>query len=200
MIRLAMRFFRVRCKPTCDACDFSCRVRSAFTLVELLAALILAVFLIAGMTGIAGRLAKQRRQLEVAHPHLPWRAQLEERMSRDYENCSRILVRPRSIQLQGFSYTHFESFRPEHLPVEVSYELVRQQTGDLLIRTERHLTEPTGENQRREVLCVGIERIELKSELEMDVPPGVLELNLLGTAEGRPFLIPMVLVRHGGLK
>jgi len=194
------RCMRGRCLQTSRQSDFSRLDTSGFSLVELLAALTLSVLLIAAMAGIAGRLAKQRRQLEAAHDPMAWLVQLEERLSRDYRNCSRILVRPRSIELRGFSYTHFGSGRAEHLPVEVRYDLIRQQAGDLLVRTERHLDEPAGENQRRELLCRGIERFDLVSELELDVPPGVLELNLKGIAEKRLFSIPIFLVRHGGLR
>lgn len=199
-MRFEVRCMRVLFPQIGRPRDFSQSEKSGFTLVELLAALMLAALLMAGMTGIAGHLAKQKRQLEATHNPLAWLVQLEERLSRDYRNCSRILVRPRSIELRGFSYTHFGSGRAEHLPVEVRYELVRQQTGDLLVRTERHLDEVAGKNQRRELLCIGVERFELVSDLELDVPPGVLELNLKGIAEERSFLIPIVLVRHGGLK
>jgi len=199
-MRFAVPCIRMRILKTGHPRDFSRYEKSGFTLVELLAAVTLAVLLIVGMAGIAGPLAKQRRQLEAAHNPLAWLVQLEERLSRDYRNCSRILVRPRSIELRGFSYTHFGSGRAEHLPVEVRYDLIRQQAGDLLVRTERHLDEPAGENQRRELLCRGIERFDLVSELELDVPPGVLELNLKGIAEKRLFSIPIFLVRHGGLR
>jgi hypothetical protein len=168
-----------------------------FTLVELIAALTLATLLIVAVLWLAGRLSHHRRILEQAAPFEGWKSRLTRQVEMDFQNSRSILVRPKELVFTGFSYRQRGSAESRHLPTQIAYTIVAEGSRSFLVRREVHSDESPGANTQSTIMCDGVTRIDSRTRLDTDVPPGVVNLVWTVTTDTRTTTFPMVLVRHG---
>ena len=170
---------------------------SGFTLVELIAALTLATLLIVAVLGLAGRLSHHRKILEQAAPFEGWKSRLTRQVEMDFQNSSSILVRPKELVFTGYSYRQRGSVENRHMPTQITYAMVAEGSRSFLVRREVHSDESPGANTQTTIMCEGVTRVDARTRLDTDVPPGVLNLDWTFSGDKSTTTFPMVLVRHG---
>lgn len=179
--------------------------RAAFSLAELLAALVLASMLLVVLMGLTGRLARTNRNIVMSRPDHTWQTQLAESLQSDFENARSVTVRPKLITFEGYSIPRSNSPAPTeeipigHVPTLVTYEVVPSEEQSWLLRTETVTNSNANATSKQTLMVFGCTRFRPLEYLETDVAPPILRLILSGPAFGDPGEIQLNLVRHGGI-
>ena len=142
------------------------RRRIAMTLVELVAALALANFLMVAMLGVLRSFAVQRRAVIGDGSIESWRAVLRSQLEWDFANARRVSISPQQLRLVGYGGRDFETGEITHRPTEIVYDVDPESRCLWLLRHETHLDEPTLHNRRTELVCRPVAAMEITSEGE----------------------------------
>jgi hypothetical protein len=146
------------------------RVRTGFTLLELLLATVLSVVLMMGVLAVLTDLSTgsqtfvaseasespvQRRVLEA------WAELLRGDLShaQSIEAC-----KPNRVVLRGSGALDNRARSRTHRPVEIHYELRRIQGRTWLVRRQRALDVLSNRNVQRDLVCTGVSKFELVAE------------------------------------
>jgi hypothetical protein len=135
--------------------------RSAMTLVELLAATILAALLMAAVLGVLKAITREEKALKGNTTGENWEAQFVRQLEWDLANSRTVTVTPTGFQLVGFAGRDFASGAPLHCRTSIEYAVHNLRGGSVLVRNEAHLDSPDLDNQSLELVCNRIERIVL---------------------------------------
>lgn len=141
--------------------------RRGLTLIELLAASILALLLVGSVLGILNSVT--RRQAVLLNPadrasRLPWESRLASQFYWDLLNSRRLWAKPGAIILEGFGGRDFETQLPLHCPATICYELVTHGDRKDLHRREIHPDSRSLENSVSELVCIGVDGISLETD------------------------------------
>jgi prepilin-type N-terminal cleavage/methylation domain-containing protein len=132
-----------------------------FTLVELLAATVLAALLMAALLGVLK--AVTRSEKSVLQPALPeaWQSRLAGQLQWDLTNSRTFVTTPNGFELRGFAGRDFESGAALHCPSSIQYVVRTIGSKPSLVRLEAHLDSQSLDNQSMNLVCNRIERITL---------------------------------------
>lgn len=151
--------------PKCFASSVETRslYRSAMTLVELLAATILAALLMAAVLGVLKAVTREEKTLKGDVSGATWKAQLVRQLEWDLANSRTVLATANGFQLVGFAGRDFASGAPLHCRTSIEYAVQTTRGRSFLVRSEAHLDSPDLDNQSFELVCNQVERIVLDS-------------------------------------
>lgn len=110
-------------------------VRDGVTLIETLAAIVLATILTAGLTGVLSLLAKQQRLLR-HQTDSPWRHRVETMLRWDLEQAVHWEVTDNQLELVGHGSLSAKFGRPTHRRTRIVYRNLKTELGTWLIREE----------------------------------------------------------------
>jgi prepilin-type N-terminal cleavage/methylation domain-containing protein len=181
------------------------RPKRAFTLTEILAALVLASLVLTLLMGLTARIAKTNLGIVQRRPDNTWLTQLQESFQADFESCRSITVSPRQIVLDGYSIPRNISFAEmlelpaAHLPLRVTYEVVELGGQWWIKRTEKIKGSTESEFSKSVLMASGFSGFALKDQLQTDAAPPVLRLKLVSSETSRIDSVSFNLVRHGGI-
>ena len=137
--------------------------RSGFTLLELVAATLLAAMLCVAVMGITANSARQSREIKNQFPARPWLAPLAEQIHWDIVQARSFRVRPDSIELHGFGGRDFTTAVAYHGPTVVTYQIVKDGDVHWLLRKEAHVDDLTSRFFRTEFVCKDVGSIRLSA-------------------------------------
>lgn len=149
--------------------------RAALTLVELLAACVLASLLTAAIVGVLQSMYRQH-QIMVASDQVPaWQVRLEEQLRWDFAHARRIQHHADGLTLIGYGGRNQFNGRPTHRPTEVRYRTQTIGGQRWLVRMERHLDEVSNRLAAGELVAAGIHdlytvRIERSEDRPLELP------------------------------
>jgi hypothetical protein len=141
--------------------------RSAMTLVELLAATILAALLMAAVLGVLKAVTREQRALRIHPSAEAWQAQLIRQLEWDLANSRSVTSTATGFQLVGFAGRDFASGAALHCRTSIEYAVEMVHGRSFLVRSEAHLDAANLDNQSRDLVCNQIERIVLTSSSEI---------------------------------
>lgn len=133
-----------------------------FTAVELLVASALAGLMTVAVLGVLGLLTKHHRELLAKRTVEPWQVQLKEQLRWDFANARHCQNSPTQLRLVGFGGRDFASGAATYRPAEVSYLVKELAQRHWLIRRETHSDDRSLRNFRQEIVCGGVQRIEMQ--------------------------------------
>lgn len=141
------------------------RRRSGLTLLELLAALVLASVMMAGVVGVLKSMNLKARQVAELDVKPDWHRRFVALITHDLRNARRINVDETSITLTGYMGRDFGSGQATHRPTQVRYFIRQTDEHAWLLRREEHIDIRSTENNETEVVChdvraLTIERLE----------------------------------------
>jgi type II secretory pathway component PulJ len=140
--------------------------RSAMTLVELLAATILAALLMAAVLGVLKAVTREQRALRIHPSAEAWQAQLIRQLEWDLANSRSVTSTATGFQLVGFAGRDFASGAALHCRTSIEYAVQNVRGQSFLVRSEAHLDSANLDNQSLELVCNQVERIVLTSSSE----------------------------------
>jgi len=138
-------------------------LRPALTLVELLAATILAALLMAAVLGVLKSVTRSQKALLRGGRPEAWQARLIAQLEWDLANSRTAVTTPDGFQLVGFAGRDFASGAILHGPTAIQYSVQTVGSQSCLFRSEAHLDSLNLDNQSRELVCNRIVRIALGS-------------------------------------
>ena len=158
-------------------------MRSAFTLIEQLAATALAALLIAASVAVLARAARDRAR--AAQPDLSVTITAIANLVRwDLTNAQRVRPGRSALVLAGFDSLDRHSLLPTHRPVRVIYQIEQVGSKYRLIRTQTDIDARSNRNTVSQLVAVGIMALELAPtgprRAQSTQPIG----NLFGSADG----------------
>lgn len=133
-----------------------------FSVIELLAALVLATMLMIVVMGFLSVISQRRKALLENAPSRMWQQVLTRQIHTDLANARRYEFQPDRLRLMGFCAVDPRSSQLTGRPAEVSYDLVQVNSQTWLFRTETLLDSDTNDNQRRELVCRNVTRMKLE--------------------------------------
>lgn len=137
------------------------RRRQALTLVEILAATLLATLLIVAVLGVLTSVTRGQKALLNDGVPDAWQRRLTTQLEWDLENSRSLKLVPEGILLEGYAGRDSQTGAPLHCPSVIAY-LVRQEKGAThLVRQETHPESLSLHNTWTELVCADVERIEL---------------------------------------
>jgi hypothetical protein len=145
--------------------------RSAMTLVELVAATILAALLMAAVLGVLKAVTREQRALRIHPSAEAWQAQLIRQLEWDLANSRSVTATATGFQLVGFAGRDFASGAALHCRASIEYVVQIVRGRSFLVRSEAHLDSANLDNQSLELVCNQIERIVLSSTAESTPNP-----------------------------
>lgn len=130
---------------------------SGLTLVELLAATVLATLLMGAVLGLLTSLTRNQRTILKSHgiPD-PWQTRLQELFEWDLQNSRTLRAIPNGFQLEGFAGRDFSTGTPLHCPCRITYEIVEDEDRQHLIRRETHTESLNLDNTTSALACFDI--------------------------------------------
>ncbi len=176
------------------------RIRAGFSLIELVAALVISVLLLGAIFGLSQRMAKHRNELQKLHPYEPWKSRLSEQMNTDYENCFSFLVRPSEVALLTCRSSDDITGRSSQMPTLVVYRITEVGKRPVLVRIEKKLVENSEQATNQTLMAAEILRFDLVKQLETDIPPPVVVLKVKTISPKQEIQFPITLVRHGAIQ
>jgi hypothetical protein len=148
----------------------SCQ-RSALTLVELLAATILAALLMAAVLGVLKAVTREQRALKIHPSAEAWQAQFIRQLEWDLANSRTVTTTTTGFQLVGFAGRDFVSGAGLHCRTSIEYAVQNVRGRPFLVRIEARVDTPNLDNQCLDLVCYPIERIVLSSNGESAANP-----------------------------
>jgi hypothetical protein len=153
--------------------------RPGITLVEVLAATVLATILLGSILGVVQSLERQRRAVQRLHPDEAWLRRLEAQLRHDVANSRWMRSEPAQLTLVGYGGHDPQTGRPTWRPTEVRYVVETRPEGMAeLWRWERPLDEWTNRRARGEYCAEGLSRVLLGRDDGFDT------LSAVVTADG----------------
>jgi hypothetical protein len=131
------------------------------TLVELLAATILAAMLMAAVLGVLKGVTREQRALRGSASPMGWQTQLIRQLEWDLTNSRTLKMTASGFRLHGFAGRDFVSGAPLHCRTRIEYAVENMRGKSFLMRSEAHLNSPSLDNQSFDLVCNQIERIVL---------------------------------------
>lgn len=157
------------------------KARHGLTLVELLAATILASMLMVAVLGVLQSLTRQQKMLLDLNQTEPWQARFWEQLEWDLTNSRTVQVTPEKIVLEGYAGRDAGTQTLTHRPTRIEYSVLQTEATSLLSRYEVETGSRSLQEGVSEVLGVGIKQILLSasepslpaegSEQEISVSP-----------------------------
>jgi type II secretory pathway component PulJ len=137
--------------------------RSGMTLVELLAATILAALLMAAVLGVLKAITREQKALKSDGSSEPWQAQLIRQLEWDLTNSRSVVTTANGFQLIGFAGRDFATGAALHCRTSVEYAVQDVEGKSFLVRSEAHLDSANLDNQTLELVCNHVERVALSA-------------------------------------
>jgi len=125
--------------------------------------LALASMLLVAVMDVLGILATRRRVLVEKDPQPVWHRPLEEQLRRDLGNARRFEFQPTHLRLLGYGGRNLDTRRETNRPAEVLYEFAKVGGETWLVRTETMLDSRSNKNRRRELVCRGLTKLDVKA-------------------------------------
>lgn len=140
------------------------RRRSGLTIVELLAATVLAVLLVTAVLGVLRTVTQ--RQIPVGEDTAAesWHSRLEGQLHWDLTNSRSIRPIENGFELTGFAGRAFSGRGAVHCRANIRYELVKASGHSCLLRTEIHPDSQSRDNRLVELVCLNV------GEIMVDAP------------------------------
>ena len=152
------------------------KTRRGFTLVELLAAILLTTLLTTALMGVIRAMNQQRKLTAGEHSLEGWKLQLRQRLLSDFSNARRMSVTDGRLTLLGYASRDAEAGVATHRPCEVVYRLESLAGRNWLVREESPLGTQTPSHANAELAAYGIARIQVV-RLEADGTEADVVLN-----------------------
>lgn len=148
------------------------RRRTAFTLIELLAASALAAVLMLVMFQVIGSLGRTRAALSRASDDAgrgsavqsPWKSDLLDALRWDLANAATAKLEANRVTLAGHGSLDRRTLAASHEPVEVTYRLERRGAGGRTCLVRREVPRGAATNDRgwSELLCADVSRFAVE--------------------------------------
>lgn len=135
--------------------------RQGFTLVELLAAILLTTLLTTSLIGVIRAMNQQRKLTTGEHALEGWKLQLRQRLHTDLSNARRMAVTEGQLTLLGYGSHDADTGVATHRPCEVVYRLESLGGRNWLIRQESPLGAQSPTHRNQELAAFGIARIRV---------------------------------------
>lgn len=132
------------------------------TMIELLAATVLASMLMVSVIGILLTISAQARALRTAATAIPWREQLRAQLRWDLSNTKTMTWNAGELRLHGLAGRDFATATVTQLPSEVVYSIRRLAGQNWLLRSEQDVDSRSNRNRRTELVCFGVERFDFR--------------------------------------
>ena len=130
---------------------------AGFTLLELLAALVLASLLTTALLQLVRNVHRKGREVTaLASQDEHWTSQTFNLLQQDLRNSRRMVISENQILLTGFAGTNPKSGTPNHTSAEVIYRIVSSGDRRCLQREERNLQTLTNTNIHRRIVAVDV--------------------------------------------
>lgn len=152
------------------------RLRWGFTLVELLAAILLTTLLTTSLMGVIRAMNQQRKLTTSEHALEGWKLQLRLRLLSDLSNARRMGVTDGRLTLLGYGSRDAEAGVATFRPCEVVYRLESLAGRNWLVREESPLGSQTPTRTNPELAAYGIAHIRV-TRLEDDGTEADVVLN-----------------------
>lgn len=181
------------------------RNRSAFSLVELLAALTLSAMIIAVISGLVVKMSLTRDTVIRERPFEPWKSLLLGQLQSDYSGCRSVKIDSRNLTIEGYATFAGLDGVSSVVPSTIQYKCISNDRGNWMYREQtNHLATPP-DNKHKELVCRSLMGFQDLSGLTTDVAPGTIELGLISAStdnerslsDRSPGVLRTVLVRHG---
>ena len=137
--------------------------RSAFTVIELLAATALAGLMLAAVSGVLGTLSRQHREIMSQQHREPWQRRLIDQLQWDFANARQYEVAPKQLTLVGNGGRDFATHVPIFCRAEIRYEVLELASRPCLVRREIHPEDRALCNSGTELVCFDIATIDVRS-------------------------------------
>lgn len=175
--------------------------RSAFTLIELLAATALAALLLAAGFRVIGSLGRARAVLARQEQSRTYVAETLDLLRWDLANARYMKSSPGELTLTGYGSLDPQTFAPRHRPVTVRYRLAApgEAPGEAdggvgatggggrawLVREQIDLDSSTNRNRSSALVCAGVAGFEVSPAAEPGAAAAAANGNASGSAAGR---------------
>jgi len=133
----------------------------AFTLIELLAASLLAAMLMAVIVGLVRTTHAQSRAAQRALAANPATSILTDQIRRDFVNARYWAVLPDQVRLSGYIAHDLRTRRQTFRRAEVTYAVVSNRQGSWLVREETQIDEVIGRRSQRDVVWHGVAGLDV---------------------------------------
>ena len=140
------------------------KCRAGFTLLEVVAAIILMSMLFAALTSLLRCFGDQRRALDQIAANSPSTHTLADLIRRDLTNAHSFRQTPNGITLLGNLANDWKTHMQSGRRAEVTYEIETIASESWLVRRETHLDELSSDRSRETPVWRGATRIEFLSE------------------------------------
>jgi hypothetical protein len=137
--------------------------RAGLTMVELLAATMLAALLMGAVLGVLKSVTRNQKVLLRSGSGDGWQSRLIAQLEWDLANSRTFVSTPTGFELRGFAGRDLANGRPLHGPTSVQYTVVTIGAQPSLVRSEAHLDSLNLDNQTIDLVGNRIERIALDS-------------------------------------
>jgi hypothetical protein len=129
-----------------------------FTVVEVLAATMLAALLMCAVLGVLKAVTSHQKAFTQGLP-APWQPHLSALLEWDLSNSKTVLVNEYGFELRGFAGRDLASGMPLHCRTSIQYTVRKVRDESCLVRTETHLDAPNLDSVRSELVLSRVERI-----------------------------------------
>ncbi|QDU44558.1 hypothetical protein Mal52_30420 [Symmachiella dynata] len=137
------------------------------TMVEMLAAIVLATLLTVAMLGVLKSMTHGRKVLLADVTSEPWHTRLIDQLEWDLKNSRTIKPIPGGFELTGYAGRDFSDGRPLHRATTIQYVAVTTEHPPLLLRHEIHGDSLNLDNRATEVVGINVGRLVLLPADEM---------------------------------
>lgn len=156
------------------SCRRPLKKQLGMTLLELVAATLLAAMLCVAVLGMTADCARRQQQIVSELPARPWLAPLSEQIRWDILQARSFRLRADSLELHGFGSRDFSTAVAYHGPAVITYQVVTDGNVRWLLRKELHVDDLSNQYFRAEFVCGDIGSIKLCS---LAGRPDVAQLN-----------------------
>lgn len=165
-----MNFVNAMPHRTCRGRD-----RCGMTMIELMAASVLASLLMVAVLGILLTMSAQRRALRTIATVAPWREQLLAQLRWDFTNARTMSWSAGELRLYGLGGRDFATASVTQRPSEVIYSIRRMTGKNWLLRSEIDVDSRSNRNMRAELVCFGVERFDFRLlDRDEEVPQRII--------------------------
>jgi len=137
------------------------RPRSGLTLLELVAASLLAAMLCVAVLGMMASSARRHRIIINQTPARPWISPLAEQVRWDVLQSRSFRIRPNALELHGFASRDFGTGVAYHGPTVITYQIVKDGEVSWLLRKELHVDDLSSKYFRIEFVCADVGGLRL---------------------------------------
>ena len=164
--------------------------RSAFTLVELLAGLLLTSLLLVAVANLLGIVGRRTQVLLDKLPDQTWQDVAMTKLRWDMDNAKSWELSPKRLKLSGFLWSDRVRRRPTQTSAVVVYDIRTVAGKTWLTRTCHEVNSLNNAPPTKELICGGLDRFQVLMQ-GMSQPvenisgsvPKCFQLSLLGAAQ-----------------